>query len=494
MHIVRVALAAAVVLCTLPASAAVTPMLNGKIAKLKDKAGTHSDKALIKFIKEQAFTTLPPSPVCPAVSTLTLTSDTGVAVANLDCSHWAATGKGFMYLDVTASRGGVQKIVLQANPKGGKLLVKMRGDNYGANALPGPIAYLEAQLTIDTTGYCGRFENPPGVFKANDAEKVIVSGPSNPCIAPTPTDTATVTGTATETLTPTVTLTPTITPTATDTQTVTQTPTVTNTVPPGSTATDTRTPTPTPTPGPPDAFRIDTIELRDPHIFLPSLGCADGTALVNQLVAPQLNSDGNDADSYLDLSIMALFRPLQEPPLLGANLDIVLADCTPPVGAETCSPNANMPQNVSYSTQSVGNCQDPLAGTVGMNNSTPYTPPITSTGPPCFKTLSVSISFPFGVFTIPLSDLRASATYVPPAPANLLINGMLRGFVSETDANSIIIPPTIPLVGGSTLASLLPGGTGSCATHTAKDIGPMSQPGWYFYLNFTAHRVTWTGM
>jgi hypothetical protein len=490
MRIVRVALAAAVVFCALPASAADTPMLNGKIAKLKNKAGTASDKALVKFIKEQALTTAPPDPRCPAVSTLRLKTDTGEALANLDCSHWAATGSGYGYKDVTASRGGVQKIVLQANPKGGKLLAKIRGSNYGPSALSGPIAYLEAQLTIDTAGYCGRFEGP---FKANEPEKVIISGPSTVCIVPTPTDTPTATITSTETLTPTVTNTPTITSTPTDTGTVTQTPTATNTVPPGSTATDTRTPTATPTPGPPDAFRIDTIDLRDPHVFIPSLGCLDGTVLVNQLVAPQLNNDG-DSDGFLDLSIMALFRPLQEPPLLGSNLDIVLADCTPPTGAETCSPNGNTPQNVSYSTQSVGNCQDPLAGTFGMNNSTPYTPPITSTGPPCFKTLSVSISFPFGVFTIPLQDLRASATFVPPAPANLLINGMLRGFLTETDANNIIIPPTIPLVGGNTLASLLPGGTGSCATHTAKDIGPMSQTGWYFYLNFTAHRVTWTGM
>ena len=37
---------------------------------------------------------------------------------------------------------------------------------------------------------------------------------------------------------------------------------------------------------------------------------------------------------------------------------------------------------------------------------------------------------------------------------------------------------------------LLPGGTGNCATHDARDMNGAVR-GWWFYLNFTAPRVTW---
>jgi hypothetical protein len=90
-----------------------------------------------------------------------LKTDTGEVVAALDCGHWSATGSGYKYGDVTAGSGGVQKIILSAKSAGGKLLVKMRGSNYGSMALTGPIAFLEAQLAIGTTSYCGRFESPP---------------------------------------------------------------------------------------------------------------------------------------------------------------------------------------------------------------------------------------------------------------------------------------------------------------------------------------------
>jgi hypothetical protein len=119
-------------------------------------------------------------------------------------------------------------------------------------------------------------------------------------------------------------------------------------------------------------------------------------------------------------------------------------------------------------------------------------PPIGTPGAPCFNTTPVTITFPFGIFTVPLQDVRAGARYVG-SPANQLADGLLFGFLSESDANSIVLPPSVPIFAGQPISVLLPGGTGNCATHTAKDTGPLGQPGWYFYLNFTAHRVTWTG-
>jgi len=494
-RIVGVALASTALLCAVAVRAADVAMLNGKVAKLKDKAGTVSDQALVKFTKESAFATLPPSPLCPTTSTVQLTSDTGDVLIPLDCGHWTASGSRYLYLDPTGSSGGVQKIVLVSKPTGGTLLIKMRGAHYGVSALPGQIAFLDARITIDTASYCGRFESPPSVFKKNDPDKVVIKGPSGACVAPpTPTDTPPPADTPTATAADTAT----VTATPVDTATATATGTHTNTVPPGSTATDTPTPTVTPTFGPPVAFRVDSVALRDPHVYVSFGSCVDATdppglggLSANGLISNQLNADG-DSDGFLDFSLLAIFRPLRQPPLSGVTLDILPADCTPPVGMEVCSPGADSPQSTTYANQSAGTCLTPLAGTVGMNNSVPYTPAISSPGAPCFNTTPVTISFPFGVFTVPLQDVRAGATYVG-TPATQLTNGLLTGFLSQSDADAIVVPPDVLIIGGHTLSSFLPGGTGSCATHTAKDTGPMGQQGWYFYLNFSAHQVTWTG-
>jgi len=41
------------------------------------------------------------------------------------------------------------------------------------------------------------------------------------------------------------------------------------------------------------------------------------------------------------------------------------------------------------------------------------------------------------------------------------------------------------------LSVLLPGGNGSCAGYSDKDTDN-GQPGWWFYLNFTAPKVPWS--
>ncbi|MGE5319217.1 MAG: hypothetical protein ACM3KD_03455 [Hyphomicrobiaceae bacterium] len=514
-----------------PAGAADIALTAGKVAKLKDKAGTASDKATIKFVKEPALNGVLPSPLCPSTSSVRLKTDGDEILTLLDCNNWRAVSAGYIYDDPLASLGGVAQIKFSSKPTGGKLQFKIRGDQYGVNAIGGPIAFLETQLTVATVSYCGHFEAPPSTFKKNLADSVIIKGPSSACIPPTPTPTSTLTVTVTATSTATATFTQTATRTATPTVTNTRTPTVTrtdtptptptNTVPPGSTATatgtetatatetatstqtatitDTPTATPTPTAIPPVVFRIDSLALRDPHVFvLVLISCNDVTNppgvlgfSVNGQITTQITTDA-DMNGLLDLSLLALFRPLSQPPLAGADVEIATADCTTPLGGEVCSPDANPPQSTTYANQSSGVCLTPLAGTTGPNNSGSYSPAITTSAAPCFSTTPVTVTFPFGVFTIPLQNVRASATYVGD-PAGQLIDGLMFGFLSETDADAILLPSTLPLIGGQPLSKQLPGGSGSCAAHTAKDIGPLGQPGWYFYLNYTAHQVTWTG-
>lgn len=483
-RILAAGLAIGLALSAAPASAAETTLRFGRIAKLKDKDGTAKDQVIVKFVKESGLTSALPSPLCPAASAIRLTTDAREVEIPLACGSWAATGSGFAYKDPTGSAGGVTKINFFSKPTGGKMLIKIKGDNYGVDAIGGPIAALEVALDVAADSYCGRFAPPGSPFIKNQADQILIKGPSNACLQdPTPTGTVTNTPTVTETRTPTATAT--MTATASDTPTITATPTVTNTVPPGSTVTA------TPTIVPPVAFRVDSLALRDPHVLIPGL-CLDITdppgigISANGQVETLLTTDA-DADGILDLNLVALLRPLSQIPGPGGTIEIVTAECTIPFGGETCSPDSGTPQVSTYTNQASGTCMTPLPDTTGPGNVGSYSPPIATSAAPCFATTPVTLSFPFGLFTVPLQNVRASATFVG-SPANQLIDGLLIGFLSEADADTIMLESPL----NAPVSRLLPGGAGAC-TPSAKDTGPGGQSGWYFYLNFSAHQVPWTG-
>src|ERR1700752_2489061 len=91
------ALAGMVALYSVPAAASLT-MVGGKLAKLKNLSGTAHDQAMFKFARVGAvITNPPPSPVCPAVSTLEIKADTGDFLVTLDCAFWTANSKGYAY-------------------------------------------------------------------------------------------------------------------------------------------------------------------------------------------------------------------------------------------------------------------------------------------------------------------------------------------------------------------------------------------------------------
>jgi hypothetical protein len=188
---------------------------------------------------------------------------------------------------------------------------------------------------------------------------------------------------------------------------------------------------------------------------------------------------------------------LRQPPLAGGDIDVQLGLCTTPVGSEVCEPDGSPPNQTTYFNQSAGNCVETVSGTTGPDNVGSYTPAVLSASAPCAGSDPVAITFPLGLFNIPLEDVQVGATYVGD-PATGLINGIIRGFISEADADSILLPESLILVGGQPVSSLFPGGTGNCRTTGGfddRDVGPGPgfELGWYFYLNFTAHEVDWIG-
>jgi hypothetical protein len=464
-------------------------LTGGKAAKFVNKPGLVKDKAQVKFAKDLAIAAPLPAPVCPGTSEFRLRTnrhDSGPVA--LDCLFWSASGQtGFKYKDKGLSAFGLKNGKIKPGNKGGQLALKWQGFNYGGIAIDGPVDYVEARLTINGTEFCGRFEAPPSTIKKNELEKVDFRGPSIACDPlPTPTATATPTDTPLPTDTPTASATPTVTDTATATATATDTTT------PGPTFTDTATPLPTEIP---DAFRANQLAIRDPHIFIDIGACVDITdpnflgISINELIADAIELD-DGGDGFLDLSVLSVFRPLLQPPLSGGAAEIYTGECTVPLFSEVCSSGGNPPGDTTYTNQAAGTCVAPVAGTTGPNNSGGYVPSVVSPAAPCYSSAPIDTTFTLGGIDIALEEVVQGATYVG-VPASDLANGLISGFLSEADADAILLPADLPIVGGAPLSSVLPGGTGSCAPSDDRDLGPGGELGWYFYLNYSAHHVTW---
>jgi hypothetical protein len=247
---------------------------------------------------------------------------------------------------------------------------------------------------------------------------------------------------------------------------------------------------------PPTAFRFRTLELKDPHAFanVSIFGCTDitngllGNSLNDQL-ANNMNND-EDNDGFLDLSPVLLFRPLNQTAAVMPPIELQFANCTPPPATSSCSRDASSQiVPLTATNQTTGTCLGTLANTVR-----PYNPAVTTTTAPaggaCFVSNTSTVTFTLAGVDITLTDARIAAAYQG-NPATGATNGLLRGFLSETAANAIILPADLQVVGGMSLGSLLRGGTGNCMSGSDKDTNN-GVTGWWFYLNFTANVRPWT--
>lgn len=407
--------------------------------------------------------------------------------------------------------------------KGTDLRILMSGNAYDPGILLPAIGttHIDVRLTVgpDKHGIaqqslCTRFLKGSKDVTSSNVIDITGSG-SVACPAlPTPTrsNTPTPSPTPTETSTPTetpggATRTPTNTPTITGTPTQTYTPSVTY------------TPSITPTPAPlVRAFRISAASIKDPHLFLDPFGtgaCFDITnppgllgISANNLISDATSCtpvvEGEPFPCVPDLAIVAVFRPLNQPPNgAGGTLELGLAECEDPDGTGMrCT--LQDPKVTTYSNQQAGTCLAPFAGTTGANNSGTYAPAVASVSGPCGISAQVpNFEFTFGEvppITVPLESVQLSATYSGD-PATTLINGMFRGFIREAVADQLIITVPGGLLAPFPLSKALPdgppGGVADCCAPVGTGTGTnqddrdtnAGQSGWWFYMNFTAEQV-----
>lgn len=247
----------------------------------------------------------------------------------------------------------------------------------------------------------------------------------------------------------------------------------------------------------PTAFRFTDLDLRDPHVYVSVITCNDATDVpvfgifaVNTELSDAITLDGDDPpDGNLDLNIALVFRPLDQASSATTPLEVHFGECTS-ASPTTCT--ADPAPVMSTATNMATGCLGAIAGTL-----TPmYTPEIAAQNGPCFVSDAETLTIDLSGIPVVLTDARVAGQYSG-SPAGTVVNGLVRGFISEAAADATLLPADLPVVGGQPLSQQLPGGNppGSgntnCAGHSDKDTNG-GVPGWWFYLNFTAVAVNWS--
>ncbi|MCA9717944.1 MAG: hypothetical protein H6713_17725 [Myxococcales bacterium] len=227
------------------------------------------------------------------------------------------------------------------------------------------------------------------------------------------------------------------------------------------------------------ALRWNSMKIEDPHFF--ALGCnLDITDMVNTMLMDAVTMDGDDPpDGSLDLNFVMLFPDPLDVGDAGGDMDLAVADtCLVPLAAPICSLGAGQTNPSAYTNDGSG-CLAPDGNHLSYGLSTDPVPG------PCFTSDTIaSLDISLGDFVLPLRDVEISATY-DGDPVAGAVNGIMRGFLTETDAENTTLPDDLPVVGGNSIASLV------CKPNDKDDNN--GEPGWWFYVTFTANKAKWNG-
>jgi hypothetical protein len=162
-------------------------------------------------------------------------------------------------------------------------------------------------------------------------------------------------------------------------------------------------------------------------------------------------------------------------------MSISFAECSAPLATTACTQTAATTIIPATATnESAATCLGEFPDT-----TTVYDPatPVIPVPSPCFASDSVDVTVPLGTITLPLKSAQVSATYSG-SPTTSLVTGLLRGYVTKADADNVLLPDSVPLLGGSPLSDVL--------SASDMDTGPNNEEGWWFYISVEAELVDYT--
>src|ERR1051326_8096510 len=172
----RVILAVALLVAAADPAPALTLLTSQKTAVFRGGKG-----AIVRVGPDRVFRTLR-NPTCPTVSSVRFAlSRTGANFEDhgevaLPRAAWRPHKEGFQYRASDGGPGGIREI--RYTHRG--LVIRAEGSSWVP--VTGPVAYVEAWLTLDGERHLVRFQN----FDRNDAERIATRRPSAPAPAPPP--------------------------------------------------------------------------------------------------------------------------------------------------------------------------------------------------------------------------------------------------------------------------------------------------------------------
>ena len=190
-RLARIGLILAVVTMTTAATArgAVTDLVGNVSSSFLNHLGYAGDRATIKFSQQLLATPLPDAG-CPTISSVEiLTSNRQLSSFPLDCNAWSRKANAWVYKAISRGEGAIRSVVLDA--RAGKLAVKAKGEDYGLNAIGGPVSWIEVRLNVGDETYSGRLAPPRSLARSNNGEKVTLKGLAVACSETWPTPTPT---------------------------------------------------------------------------------------------------------------------------------------------------------------------------------------------------------------------------------------------------------------------------------------------------------------
>lgn len=215
----------------------------------------------------------------------------------------------------------------------------------------------------------------------------------------------------------------------------------------------------------PDVFRLESLQLIDPHLHYDTFICLNITGNLNGIL------DDNLSD--FSLNIHPVFVPLLRANMARLPFEAWSGSCT---DEDNCTAVLQNPNATMYEYTEMGTCLEPDASQVHFGS--PRT-----VANQCFVTDAFDLVFDLDVVELFLSDAEIAGRMTDD---DNVTEGLIRGFLSETTAQSIIIPENIAVVGGQTLYSLLP--PNSCNSTDARNMHN-GESGWWVHMHFTARRV-----
>ena len=238
-------------------------------------------------------------------------------------------------------------------------------------------------------------------------------------------------------------------------------------------------------------FLMDEINVRDQHFITELIPgtCGDVTDLasigVNAMLNDSIQMDMNDPpDGILDLSLLFSLDPWDSTAANG-DTEAGLGFCSAPFDSTECAwPMAGPAQTSSFDNMDTGTCLAADPADLGGYDPAPNTV-IGS----CFAATLGTFDITLAGVTLPLVDVTLAGHYND----DVIDNGLLKGFLTETAADAAILPDSVAQFGGSPVSDLLLGGAGNACPNKGDDRDMNNgESGWWFYVDFTAMDVPLT--